>query len=360
MKIGILGAGQLAQMLMLAGIPLGLRFAVYAPEATKTTWHLGQLEIGEYDDRDQLEKFCQQVDVITYEHENLPIACLQALAEINTPVSPSIQAVRTAQDRYLEKQLATRLGIPTNPFICVDTIADLEQAAQILGFPFLVKARRNGYDGKHQVRIADRKALETFAKQLPVDCLAEAWVPFDREISQIAVRNAEGEIRFYDVCENVHRSGILRKTQNKKNDPLMNEARHYLGLLLEYFNYVGVLTAEFFDVKGKLLLNELAPRVHNSGHWTIEGAVTSQFENHIRSICGLPLGECKSVSTCQMYNVISSWPVDKKTLLAIRYLALHDYLKEAREGRKLGHLTLQGQPEETSELNTQLTNWFCP
>ncbi len=338
MKIGIIGAGQLARMMMLAGIPMGLSFLTYGPdEVTSMGEYVPHIK-GGYEDLDALKSFAASVDVVTYEHENLPVEVLRQI-ESRHALYPGSEVIGQVQDRLFEKQMFEKLGVPTNAFIKINSVDDAKKAGEQLGFPFIIKARRFGYDGKHQYRINHMHDLEPITDEQCKNCIAEGFVAFDREISIIVVRSQQGECQFYDICENQHEAGILRQTENQINDPLFDAACAEIEKIVESVNYVGVMTLELFVKDNQLLANEVAPRVHNSGHWTIEGADTSQFENHVRAICGLPLGSTQSITEVQMTNCIGEMP-DIHEALKNPMAYYHDYGKSPRPGRKLGHITV--------------------
>lgn len=359
MRIGILGGGQLARMLALAGYPLGLEFIALDPVQDCCANRLMPTITAPYDDQSAIKKLLQVADVVTFENENIPLATAELIAA-NKPFYPGKNILASSQDRLTEKQLFQQLSIPTAEFQQIDTVVDVKMAAEKLGLPLIIKTRREGYDGKGQYRINNDSELKKF--ELPDNhhgFIAESVVAFEREVSIIAVRNVSGDVAFYDLCENVHQQGILMTTRNRRHDPLQEQAKMYADKLLQQFNYVGTLVIEFFVREGKLLANELAPRVHNSGHWTIEGAVTSQFENHLRAICDWPLGNTASVGYSLMQNMIGQH-ADKQQLLAIKNLHWHDYGKEPRQGRKLGHVTIvKEQPVVSAddELMHQLARW---
>jgi 5-(carboxyamino)imidazole ribonucleotide synthase len=322
--VACIGGGQLGRMLGLAGLPLGLEFRFLDPSPEAPAREVGELVIGEYDDGDALARLALGAAVVTYEFENVPVDAARAVAPLPPPV-----ALELGQDRLVEKQLFQRLGIPTARF------GSLEES----GLPAIVKSRRLGYDGKGQRRVA----LE---EELGEHEVAEEIVPFDRELSIVAVRGRDGETRFWPLAENVHRDGILRISRSPAADAPQAEAEELVGRLLEELDYVGVLALELFDVAGRLLANEFAPRVHNTGHWTIDGAVTSQFENHLRAILGLPLGSTDALAPTVMLNLIGASPPSEK-LLQLPGAHLHLYGKAPRPGRKIGHVTLVGAPDET-------------
>lgn len=349
MKVGILGGGQLAQMLMLAGTTLGIQFVIYSPTHTALTQsHLDSI-IAEWSDAKALKQFAERVNVVTYETENIPYATIEILKPY-CHLSPCALSLKHTQDRLLEKNLFTTLEIPTNHFMPIDKNIDLTHAATQLGYPFMVKSRRSGYDGKHQWKISNETELQTLQnKKALTDCIAESFIHFDYEISLIAVTDHNQNTLFYDVCRNTHSNGMLRSTHNTPNHDLSSLAQTYVKKIIDYFNYIGVLAVEFFVKENQLYANEIAPRVHNSGHWTIEGSYTSQFENHCRAICQLPLGNTESKGVYAMYNIIGSWP-DRKRLLQLSRLSMHDYQKQAQPHRKLGHVTLPIDEAEEREL----------
>lgn len=351
MKIGILGGGQLAQMLALAGFPLGHRFIFLDPAADACAAPLGTHLCGAYDDPKLLAQLADQAEVITYEFENVPAASVHYLAP-RLPVYPPPQALAIAQDRLYEKQLFNMLAIETAPFLPVSSLGDLYEAMVEIGYPAILKTRTQGYDGKGQVRLYQRADLATAWQAIAaVPAIVEALVPFERELSIIAVRDRQGEIRCYPLSENEHEAGILRRSRCRCDDPQSDLAQLYVERLLEHLNYVGVVALEFFEQQGQLLANEFAPRVHNSGHWTQEGAVTSQFANHIRAISGQPLGRCDPLGEAAMVNFIGSMP-PFESLLQLPHLALHDYGKAPRVGRKVGHANLL--TPTAAELTAQL------
>ncbi len=341
MRIGIIGAGQLGRMLVEAGHPLGLEFRFYDRIADTPGGQVAPIVTGEFDDHARLAEFARGCDVVTFDWENVPVESLLPLAK-RVPVYPKPDILAIAQDRLFEKSLFCDLGIPTPPFAPVDLRYDLECAIQRIGAPGILKTRRLGYDGKGQARIMKCSASGgAFASLAGQSLIYEGFVRFSREVSMIAVRSVRGAIAYYPLCENVHAHGILDETRAPARYPaLEKQARRHVRAILEKFNYVGVLTVEFFVKNGVLLANEMAPRVHNSGHWTIEGAVCSQFENHVRAIAGLPLGLTDSRGHSAMINFVGTLPARERAL-AVQGLHFHDYGKrEARPGRKLGHATV--------------------
>lgn len=348
MKIGILGGGQLAQMLALAGIPLGYRFVFYDPSPDCCAAALGEHIQADYDDWQQLQTFAESVDLATFEFENVPLAAVNFVAEHCT-LYPKTNALQATQDRWMEKQLFRRLGIPTPQFADIKSRADLTQAAERLGYPLVLKSRFGGYDGKGQIVIKSAQQLEQAWLELSGQpYIVEQWIRFSREVSIIAVRNLSGKMAFYDLAENIHCSGILQTTLNRPGDKLLQQAQGYVHRLMEELDYCGVLTLEFFQIGDELLANEFAPRVHNSGHWTIEGAAVSQFENHLRAILNLPLGQTTRLAYCAMINFVGVLPAMNE-LLTIPDSHYHQYGKQPKPGRKLGHLTIRSDQPETVE-----------
>ena len=340
MKIGVIGAGQLGRMLALAGYPLDLQFQFLDSSADSPGGKVAPIITGAFDDPQSLQRLAADVDLVTYEFENVPVAALQQVAQSRACLPP-IDALRVSQDRLLEKQLFTQLRIPTPPFRAVDSLADLRSAVAELGLPGVLKTRRLGYDGKgqHYLRkLADVDAAWAALGGVPL--ILEGFVHFEREISIIGARSTNGEIRAYPVVANTHREGILRVTlAPHRSASLQRAAEAHLKRLLKHFDYAGVLTIEFFVRRGQLIANEMAPRVHNSGHWTIEGAATSQFENHLRAILGWPLGSTAPVGHAAMVNFIGTMP-GRAAVLALPGVHYHDYGKTPRAGRKLGHCTI--------------------
>jgi 5-(carboxyamino)imidazole ribonucleotide synthase len=340
MRIGIIGAGQLGQMLALAGYPLAQRFLFLDSSADSPGGQVGPMITGAFDDPASLERLAAETDLVTYEFENVPVGALAAVAK-SRPCHPPVEALRVSQDRLLEKELFGRLGIPTPAFRAVDSLADLRAAVAALGLPSVLKTRRLGYDGRGQHYLRRPSDIAAAWKALGgVPLILEGFVDFDREVSIIGARSTRGETRCYPLCGNSHREGILRVTlAPATNARLQKAAERHLRRVMDHFGYAGVLTIEFFVQRGQLVANEMAPRVHNSGHWTIEGAVTSQFENHLRAIMGLPLGETRAVGHCAMVNFIGTLP-DRDRVLALPGAHHHDYGKAPRPGRKLGHCTI--------------------
>lgn len=357
MKVGIVGGGQLARMLALAGYPLGLRFQVLDPAPDAGAGHVATLVHGAYHDAGRLAELAAWADVVTFDFENVPAAALRALAA-QVAVYPPPEALALAQDRLSEKTLFQTLGIPTPQFATVDSRADLQRAVQALGLPAVLKTRRLGYDGKGQRLLRNAQSVEAAWDDLGnAPLLVESFVPFDFEVSLLAVRGRDGSSAHYPLVENQHRDGILRLSRVPCTQPQLEpSAWEYAQRLLQRLDYVGVLAIEFFVVQGQLIANEMAPRVHNSGHWTLEGAVTSQFENHLRAILGLPLGVTAATGYAAMVNAIGDLP-NIASVLAIPHAHYHAYGKEPRLGRKVGHVTLCSDNPATlqASLHTLLT-----
>ncbi|MFN0134208.1 MAG: 5-(carboxyamino)imidazole ribonucleotide synthase [Phycisphaerales bacterium] len=344
MNIGVLGGGQLGRMLALAGYPLGFRLWFYDSAPDAVAGHVAPLTVGGFDDATALDRFADGLDLITYEFENVPVEAARRLAR-RVPVWPPPAALEVAQDRLAEKQLFTRLGIPTPKFAAVSGPSDLAPALEAVGLPAVLKARRFGYDGKGQAVVRSiAEAERTLASFQGVPAIAEAFVRFDREVSVIAARGGDATA-FYPLVENVHRAGILHSSRapappradSRQADDLERLGRHHAGAIMDAVGYRGVLTVEFFEVGGRLLANEIAPRVHNSGHWTIEGSACSQFENHLRAVAGLPLGGTEAVGHSGMVNLIGQTPPLPRLLGLGAHV--HLYGKEPRPGRKIGHMT---------------------
>lgn len=339
MRVGVLGAGQLGRMLALAGHPLGLSFVFLDPADGACAAPVGTQIHAAYDDEAALRRLCDAVDVVTYEFENVPAAAAAFVAE-HRPLFPGPLALATAQDRAAEKSLFERLAIPVPGNACADSLDELRAAVAKTGLPAVVKTRRMGYDGKGQAVLREAADIERAWTQLGGSPLiVEQWVPFDREVSCIGVRGRDGECRFYPIATNVHRDGILRRSVPQHDDPLQGLAEQHTRKVMSALDYVGVMAFEFFVSGDRLLANEIAPRVHNSGHWTQDGALTSQFENHLRAVLALPLGDTGLRGPCGMLNLIGDAP-DTATLLAMPGARLHLYGKTPRAGRKIGHLNL--------------------
>ncbi len=339
-RIGILGAGQLALMLAEASKTLGVD-VICAGQPGDCAEQVVEVVSVNLEDAAEVAVFAASVDLVTIESENIHADVLHGVN-----LYPNARAVGIAQDRLLEKQFFHDCGTGTAPFAPVDSLEDLHQAMGKTGLPAILKTRRMGYDGKGQVRLRNvEDAAGAWAELGGVPCILEGMVKFEVEVSLIAARARAGEIVFYPLIENRHRDGILRTSIAPFVNPqLQQRAEKYLTALLQKLDYVGVLAVEFFVVDGTLLANEMAPRVHNSGHWTIEGSATSQFENHLRAIVGMDLGSTESSPTV-MLNCIGSMPSEQETS-AFSQIHRHDYGKDPRPGRKVGHLTFPASAHE--------------
>ena len=350
----MLGGGQLGQMLGQAGVALGLEFRFLDPSPLAPARTVGELVVGELDDLSAAAKTAAGATVVTYEWEGVPAATARAIA-LDVPVQPSARALEVSQDRLTEKEAFGSLGIATAPFAAVNDRASLGTAVDALGLPAVLKTRRGGYDGKGQAFLRTPAHVDAAWQELgSVPLILEGFVPFERELSIVAVRDAHGAIACWPVVENTHDAGILRLTRAPALgvDPqLQARAEACIQPLLASLDYVGVGCVELFQVGDELLANEMAPRVHNSGHWTIEGAETSQFENHLRAVLGWPLGSTAARGVSAMVNCIGAMP-DRDPLLAVPGAHLHDYGKAPRNRRKLGHVTVTAA--DTAELEHRL------
>jgi 5-(carboxyamino)imidazole ribonucleotide synthase len=345
--VGILGGGQLGRMLALAAAQLGLKAHILSPDPHSPAFDVAARHtVAEYEDEAALRAFAAAVDVVTYEFENVPARTAEIVAALR-PLRPGAQALSTAQDRLAEKSFAAKLGIPTAPVRAVGSEAELARALAELGAPAILKTRRFGYDGKGQVRIepADGPG-EAWAQLGGAPAILEGVVTFNREISIVAARGQDGSFAAFEPCWNEHRSGILASTRVPAGLPPATEevAVAAARRIAEALDYVGVIAVEMFVIgegaAATVAVNEIAPRVHNSGHWTIEGAETSQFEQHIRAICGWPLGPTERRGRVEMRNLIGPDIEDWQAILRVPGAHLHHYGKsKARPGRKMGHVT---------------------
>jgi 5-(carboxyamino)imidazole ribonucleotide synthase len=352
-NVGILGGGQLGRMLALAGYPLGLRFTVFDPDERACAGQVARVIAAAYDDWDALAHFAEAVDVVTYEFENVPVETA-AFVATRAPIHPPLRALEAAQDRLREKELFRHYGLETVAYAPVGSREETDAASGGLTFPCVLKTRRLGYDGKGQMVVATPGGLASAWMELgSAPCIAEEWASYTRELSLIAVRDERGTVAFYPWVENEHRHGILRVSKapaNPTDSRAGSDVRARIRELMADLGYVGVLAVEFFEVDGRLLANEMAPRVHNSGHWTIDGAWTSQFENHVRAVCGMPLGDPGAREFAGMVNMIGAVPPISH-LLSLSRAKSHLYGKEARPGRKLGHVNVAAEtPEERDAL----------
>jgi 5-(carboxyamino)imidazole ribonucleotide synthase len=366
MLVGVLGAGQLGRMLALAGYPLGMEFRFLDPASGAPAGQVGQHIIAEYGDQQALAAFLDGLDVATFEFENVPVGAAQWLAE-RVPFYPPPRALEVGQDRLAEKTLFKQVGLEVHPFLPADSAAALGAAVQSIGAPVVVKTRRGGYDGKGQAVLQsqpDARGIEEVWTRLGgMPLIVEKFVPFERELSVLAARSTTGETVVYPLIQNKHAGGILRHSQAPApnvSQELQERAEGYARAVMNELGYAGVLAIEFFEVGGKLLANEMAPRVHNSGHWTIEGAATSQFENHLRAIAGLPLGNANAVAHSHMLNLIGGTP-EASSVLAIKDAHLHLYGKSGRPGRKIGHITVAAQdPDQANSAAAAVRALIAP
>jgi 5-(carboxyamino)imidazole ribonucleotide synthase len=335
-------------MLALAGYQLGVEFRFFDPNSGAPVGQIGQLIAADYGDREALARFLDGLDVVTYEFESIPLSTVRFAAERVT-VFPPVHALETAQDRLLEKTLFKELGIPTPDFAPVDSVEDLRNAVARMGLPVVLKTRRMGYDGKGQAVIRDASSIDRAWKELGGSALlAEKYVSFQNELSVIGVRDSAGREAFYPPIENLHREGVLRRSiapAPSATPEIAAVAVDYCRRVMKRLEYVGVLALELFSVDGTLLANEMAPRVHNSGHWTIEGAETSQFENHLRAILSLPLGVTALRGSSLMLNILGHIP-PAESVLSVEGAHLHLYGKAPTEKRKVGHVTVVAQTME--------------
>lgn len=346
--ISVVGGGQLGRMLALAGIPLGHRFRFLDPNPDCPAAAVGELVLGNYDDEAALAKLIEGAVAATYEFENVPAKAAHYL-EHHTRLAPPAHSLAVAQDRIAEKTFFAECGVPVQAFRAVASEAELSEALGTVGVPGVLKTRRLGYDGKGQAVIRDRSdALAAWRSLGSVPCIYEAFVPFEREVSVVATRCRGGAFAAHPLTRNEHREGILRVSvapDPESNHALRRAAEGYVRAIAERLNHVGTLAVEFFVTKEGLVANEMAPRVHNSGHWTIEGAVTSQFENHVRAVAGLPLGSADVRGASAMVNLIGTVP-DVHELLDVPGAHVHLYGKDPKPGRKLGHVTVVAADHE--------------
>jgi 5-(carboxyamino)imidazole ribonucleotide synthase len=358
LRVGVLGAGQLGRMLALAGYPLGVEFSFLDPSEDAPAGDLAELIVADYDDPRALARL-SACDVVTYEFESVPVEAAQTLAE-GVPVYPPPAALRVAQDRLYEKEHFRAVGIPTAGFLPIEGRAALSAAVERLGTPCLLKTRRFGYDGKGQFLLRSAADVDEAWRTLGnVPLILERFVEFERELSILGVRGRDGSLAFYPLVENHHRDGVLRASYCPApdvSDELRVLAESYCEQLLDHTSYVGVLALELFQRGDQLFANEMAPRVHNSGHFSIEGARTSQFENHLRAVLGLPLGSTEVPEPCAMLNLVGALP-DRRDVLEVPGAHLHFYGKAPRPGRKVGHITVTAAtPYELERRLSQLAN----
>jgi len=350
-QLTVLGGGQLGRMLALAAIPLGVDVTTLDPSTDATARTVSRLTVGDLGDATAARTAATGSAIVTFEWEGVPASTTRELEESGWIVRPPTTALEVSQDRITEKTTFTALDIPVALFAPVSSRAELFNAIAALGTPAILKTRRGGYDGKGQAVIETEADVDPAWDALgpAASLILEAKVAFDRELSIIAVRSVDGDVRTWPLVENQHRGGILRTTVAPAaaiTTELQALADGYARALLDHFSYVGVLTIELFQVGNTLLANEMAPRVHNSGHWTIEGAATSQFENHVRAVLGWPLGSTDLTAPSVMINCIGALPAPE-TILAIPGAHLHRYGKTPRPGRKVGHVTVTGTEAAT-------------
>ena len=342
--IGILGGGQLGRMLALSAARLGFKCHIFSPNPDSPAFDVvRRVTRADYTDTQALDRFAEDVDVVTYEFENVPAECATFLAA-RVPVVPDPKILATTQDRLAEKNFVTALGIRTAPFAAVASAVELASAIERVGRPAVLKTRRFGYDGKGQVTIKNGTDPQSAWREVGGQpCILEAFVPFEREVSVIAARGRDGAVACFDVTENEHRDHILKlsRVPAALSEAEAAEARRIAETIARKFVYIGVLAVELFVLRGgDLLVNEIAPRVHNSGHWTIDGASASQFEQHIRAVAGWPLARPIRYGRVQMTNLIGHEVDDYRRWLSLPGTAVHLYGKSAvRPGRKMGHVT---------------------
>jgi 5-(carboxyamino)imidazole ribonucleotide synthase len=353
--VAVLGGGQLGRMLGLAGVPLAVECRFLDPAPGAPAGAVGRVVTAGLDDVDAATTLADGADVITYEWEGVPAPTASALAEHHV-VRPGARALELSQDRLAEKSLCVTLGVGVPAHVAVDDRSGLDDAVAEVGLPSVLKTRRGGYDGKGQRVVRSAADVDgAWADLAGVPLVLESLVPFDRELSVLAARGLDGATACWPLVENVHRDGILRTSRAPApglTPEVQVQAEHIAGALLDELDYVGVLAIELFETPTGLLVNELAPRVHNSGHWTIEGSATSQFENHLRAILGWPIGRTEATGVSAMVNCLGTLP-DPAAVLAVPGAHLHVYGKEPRPGRKLGHVTVVAP--NARELDARLT-----
>lgn len=354
--VGILGGGQLARMMALAGTPLGLRFRVVDTARDACASQVAPLVCADYGDLDAMARFAEGVDLVTFDFENVPADTARFLAS-RVSVFPNPEALAIAQDRLEEKRLFQSLGMRVPAFATVDSREDLGTAVATIGLPSILKTRRLGYDGKGQARLLTETDVDTaWAALGGVPLILESLVPFDREVSVIAVRGRTGEFATYPLTQNFHQNSILSASISPapNTETIREAATGYARRMAEALDYVGVFALELFVHEGRLLANEMAPRVHNSGHWTIEGALSSQFENHLRAVLGWPLAATSARATSVLLNWVGELP-EALPILSEPLAHWHDYGKAPRPGRKVGHTTVTGSPSEVASALRRLS-----
>lgn len=343
--IGILGGGQLGRMLSLAAAPLGYKCKIYCPDDNSPAFQVSDSYIiAPYEDKKALMDFADSVDVITYEFENIPVETANEIAT-HTSLYPSAKALEISQDRLTEKNFLNSINATTAPYAIIETEKDLAEAVENIGLPAILKTRRFGYDGKGQVAIKHTKDIpDAFNALKGAPAILEGFIDFTREISVVVARSKTGEVRCYPTCENIHRNHILDETLVPAHisESLQAKAENTAQKIAGELGYVGVMAVEMFVTNDEtgLIVNEFAPRVHNSGHWTQDGAITSQFEQHIRAIAGLPLGATDLLGKVRMKNLVGTTDAEAQAHLKDASAHLHLYGKsETRAGRKMGHVT---------------------
>lgn len=352
MRIGIVGGGQLGRMMAMAARPMNIEFTFIDPAPDACAQSFGVHLQCHYDDDFAIEELINTCQAVTFEFENVPPEAVAKLAQ-HLPANPNAQALQVARDRWHEKSMFVELGIPVPKLATIDSEADLLEAVASVGLPAVLKTRTMGYDGKGQKVLRNEADVAGSYSELgSVPLIMEGFVDFDHEVSMVAVRSQSGEVKAWPVTQNEHREGILHCSRPVAAHLLQAQAAEYASKVMQHLNYVGVMAFEFFVTSEGLLANEIAPRVHNSGHWTIEGAATSQFANHIRAVAGLPIGSTEQLAPCAMLNVIGDWP-NVEAVLAVPGASWHDYGKDARIGRKIGHITVTAPTE--AELDTRLS-----
>ncbi len=356
--LAVLGGGQLGRMLGLAAIPLGIRCRFLDPSATAGASAVGELIVGALDDLDAVARLIEGADALTYEWEGVPCDSLLPALRAHINVNPGSSALASSQDRGVEKAMFARLGIPIAPFCLVGSRSDLVDAVEQVGLPAILKTCQGGYDGKGQVRLHAASDIDAAWSSLGgVPLVLEAVVTFERELSVLGCRGRDGATVMWPISENEHRDGILRASRApapKLTDSVRDQAESIAARVMDELDYVGVICIELFQVGDELIANQFAPRVHNSGQWTKEGSTTSQFENHVRAVMGLPLGRTEARGQCVMFNAIGSLPSASR-VLAIPGAHLHDYAKAPRGGRKVGHITLTDPSAEIVAHVAELT-----
>lgn len=354
MHVLVLGAGQLARMMSLAGAPLNIEISAFDVGSKNIVHPLTQAILG-----NGLENAIERADVITAEFEHIPHDVLE-VCERSGKFLPTTEAIKAGGDRRLEKALLDQAGVKNAKYAVINSREDFDHAISHVGLPMVLKSTLGGYDGKGQWRLKSLNAVETVWTEM-AECIAatdnqaivaEEFVPFDREVSLIGARGKDGEIQAYPLAENVHTDGVLSLSTAIDDVELQQQAKTMFTAVAERLDYVGVLALEFFDVQGALLVNEIAPRVHNSGHWTQQGAETCQFENHLRAVCGMPLGSTKLIRPTAMINILGEDTLPN-AILAQAGCHVHWYGKEKRAGRKMGHINV------SADYNAELQRTLC-